>query len=50
MRKQLIDLVMKQGQSIYAASKFMKINNSTAKVIIRKYKQNGQILTKKSVK
>lgn len=39
---------MKQGFTVYRASKILNINNSTAKAIIRKYRRNGTIFMRKS--
>ena len=39
---------MEDGVSIYRASKITGINNATAKVIIRKYRDEGTIFLRKS--
>jgi hypothetical protein len=36
--------------SVYGASKTLKINNSTAKAIIRKYRKDGTIYIRKDEK
>lgn len=47
VRKELINLVMEQGFSIYRAAKDLNLNHSTAKVILRKFKKTGAIFKRK---
>lgn len=47
-RKELINLVIEDQVSIYRASRITGINNATAKVIIRKYREDGAIFIRKS--
>lgn len=48
LRTTLIEMVTSQDLSIYRAAKSLKINNSTAKVIIRNYRRRGHIYKRKS--
>lgn len=41
-------MVVQKGLSIYKASKKMGINNATAKVIIKKFKDQGAVFRRKS--
>lgn len=49
-RRKLIDLVVKHGKSVFDASCLVGIKNATAKVIIRKYRQEGAIFKRKGEK
>jgi transposase len=46
-RLRLIELVVEENVSIYKASRIAGINNATAKDIIRKYKNTGNIFIRK---
>lgn len=48
-RESLIEMVMEHNISIYRASEMLKINNATAKVIVKRFRDNGTIFTKKRV-
>ena len=49
-RETLIDLVHKQGYTFKKASDFLGINQSTARMIVRKYERDGQLFEKKDQK
>jgi ribosomal protein S25 len=46
-RKRLVSLVFEEGISIYRASKMLKINNSTAKAIVRNFRNKGIIFKRR---
>ena len=46
-RENLIDMVHNQGFTFKKASDILGINQSTARMIVRKYEKDGQLFEKK---
>lgn len=46
-RLKLIEMTLSKGYSIYRAAKQLNISNSTAKLIIKNYREQGHIFQKK---
>ncbi len=46
-RVKIIDMIINQGNSIKKAAKLLKIKASTARMILKKYKEEGKIFKRK---
>ena len=42
-RRLLVELVLEEGKSISEAAKMLKVNYSTSKNLLRKFKQTGNV-------
>ena len=47
VREELLDLVHNQGYTFKRAADELHINQSTARMIVRKYEKSGQLFEKK---